>query len=117
MLGWRHGASQTVGIPQRHRFDALKIAQNNGSLSQMRIWRFGRALILAGLIGAGCGSSESPDKARASAPSTSTVATQAVQLSDIGGQAQPKLRTLKLWLGREEIITELAMSNQEITNG
>src|ERR1041385_4687846 len=105
MLGWRHGASQTVGIARRERFGALKIARNNGSLSQMRIWSFGRALILAGLVGAGCGSSESPDKARASSPSTSTVATQAVQLSDIGGQAQPKLRILKLWLGPEEMIT------------
>jgi len=83
----------------------------------MRIWSFGRAFILFALVGAGCGSSERPDNAKSASPATSTVATQAVHQPDIGGQPQPKLRTLKLWLGPEEMITEIAMSNHEITNG
>jgi uncharacterized membrane protein (UPF0127 family) len=96
---------------------ALKIAEKGGRLSQMRIWSLSRALILIGLIGAGCGSSDTPDKAKSASPTTSTVATQAVQNPEISGQPQPKLRTLKLWLGPEEMNAEIAMSNHEITNG
>ncbi len=32
-------------------------------------------------------------------------------------QAQPKLRTIKLWLGANELVTELAMSQTEIATG
>ncbi len=32
-------------------------------------------------------------------------------------QAQPRLPTIKLWLGTEELITETARSNQEIATG
>ncbi len=32
-------------------------------------------------------------------------------------QAQPKLRTVKLWLGANELVTEIAMSRTEIATG
>jgi uncharacterized protein len=79
----------------------------------MMIWSFGRAVIFTALLGGGCGSSQG-DKS-ATGPATSSVSTQAVQQAE--GRPQPKLRTLKLWLGPEEMITEIAMSNHEITNG
>jgi hypothetical protein len=81
----------------------------------MRIRNFARALVCVAFVGAGCGSSDRPDKAHAASATTSTIATQAVQNAD--GQPQPKLRTLKLWLGPEEMIAEIAISMHEITNG
>jgi uncharacterized membrane protein (UPF0127 family) len=100
---------------------ALKINLYSGRLSQMRIWKIGCALFLTSLIGTGCGSSESPTKpASSSAVSSNAAATNKVQSAqnpEITGQAQPKLKTLKLWLGPEEMITEIAMSMHEITNG
>ena len=88
----------------------------------MRIWILGRVLFLAMLLGIGCGSSDGPEKG-------ASVATPAAQPGDkpasaipssdpkIATKAQPKLRTLKLWLGAEELTAEIAITDKEITTG
>ena len=91
----------------------------------MRIWKLGQALAFVALLGAGCGSSDRPGTASATA--SATTKTQAVQsatnapgtipLSESPTQAQAKLRTIKLWLGPEELITELALSPKEVETG
>ena len=81
----------------------------------MSIWSLGRLLILIALIGVGCGSSDGPDK-QAAAPSSGVVATNPGGLI-IPTKAQPKLRTIKLWLGSEELITEVAAVEKEIITG
>ena len=91
--------------------------RRSGTLTRMRIWSLGRLFVSIALVGAGCGSSDGPEKGAVLTPPPSTVKTQAVQKAESAGQPQPKLKTLKLWLGPEEMITEIAMSNHEITNG
>jgi uncharacterized membrane protein (UPF0127 family) len=92
----------------------------------MRICSLGRVLVFVALAGIGCGSSEGPDKSTSSAPPAANVKTQAVAkpdspktplAADSPTQAQAKLQTLKLWLGPEEMITEIAMSEKEIMTG
>lgn len=87
----------------------------------MRIWRFGRALAFIALLGIGCGNSDKPGAATTSASDTKTQAVDAasnrIPLAESPTAAQPKLRTLKLWMGSEEMITELAASPKEIETG
>lgn len=85
----------------------------------MRIWILGRALFLVALLGVACGSADGPDKKNATA---ATPADKAAPARNPAGlpvptQAQPKLRTIKLWLGAEEMITEIAASEKEIVTG
>jgi len=82
----------------------------------MRIWILGRVLFLLALLGAGCGSSDAPDKKPGPAAQSSTPATNPTGLI-IPTKAQPKLRTIKLWLGAEELITEIAAAEKEIIAG
>lgn len=91
----------------------------------MRIWKLGQALAFVALLGAGCGSSDRPGAASVTA--SATTKTQAVQnatnasntipISDSPTEAQPKLRMIKLWLGPEELVTEIAASEKEIMTG
>jgi uncharacterized protein len=81
-----------------------------------------RALVFTALLGIGCGSSDRPGAAPSSA--STTTKTQAVQnasntspLGESPTEAQPKLRTMKLWLGAEELITEIAASEKEVMTG
>jgi uncharacterized protein len=85
----------------------------------MRIWILGRALFLVALLGVACGSADGPDKkAAASAkPADKPAATEAPSTPPVATKAQPKLRTIKLWLGAEEMITEIAASEKEIMTG
>lgn len=57
-------------------------------------------------IGAGC------DK-----PSTITAAPPPATTNHVAGKAQPKLPTLKLWLGAEELTTEVARSVPQLQAG
>lgn len=85
----------------------------------MKVWIFGRLLFLVALLGIGCGSADGPDKsATATAPSapSSGAATNPAGLV-IPTKGQPKLRTIKLWLGAEELITEVAAAEKEIITG
>jgi uncharacterized membrane protein (UPF0127 family) len=71
---------------------------------------FGLAVAL--LAGAtGC------DKNKSAGSSTSNAAPAQPSLEDLlPKQAQPKLTTIQLWLGAEELVTELALSrNQQMT--
>jgi len=80
---------------------------------------------LVTLLGAGCGSSDRPGagstttsasaKTQSAQSATNTPAT--IPLADSPKQAQPKLRTLKLWLGSEELVTELALAPKEVETG
>src|SRR5437764_361790 len=70
----------------------------------MRMWRFGCALTFAFAVG--CGSSEPPAKANGSGNSAASVGsaakTNVVEKTDSEGKPQPKLRTIKLWMGPED---------------
>ncbi|HXG48597.1 MAG TPA: DUF192 domain-containing protein [Methylomirabilota bacterium] len=76
--------------------------------------QFRGAAVLMGLL-AGCGQPKSappPSPTGTNAP-TPARANQQYHLD----HAQPKLRTLKLWLGAEEITAELALTVTEISTG
>ena len=76
----------------------------NPRLDRAVVW-FRTATLFTGLILGGCTKPESkPEK-----PSTPVVATE--------GKPQPRLRTLKLWVGAEEIVAELATTDNEIQTG
>src|SRR3954464_13916077 len=83
----------------------------------MTIWKLGRLLAVLLLIGAGCGNADRPDtkvaapKAPTPAPSTNNAARTSPT------EPQPKLRTIKLWIGAEELITEIAIKPKEIETG
>jgi uncharacterized membrane protein (UPF0127 family) len=64
-------------------------------------------LVALMLAGAGCISCK-----QAPAPETASAADPGVPT-----RAQPRLQTLKLWLGAEEMITELALSGEEQQTG
>jgi uncharacterized protein len=74
------------------------------------------ALFLVALLGVACGSADGPDKKAAASEAGDKAATNAAGLR-IPTQAQGKLRTIKLWLGAEEMMTEIAASEKEITTG
>jgi uncharacterized protein len=96
----------------------IENSARSGTLRAMRIWIFGRALFLVALLGVGCGSSDGPDKTATSTKSADKPATTGVARDPrTPTQAQPKLRTIKLWLGAEELITEIAASEKEIITG
>jgi uncharacterized protein len=96
----------------------IENSRRSGTLWGMRIWIFGRALFLVALLGVGCGSADGPDKTAAATKPTDKPATgEAATDRRIPTQAQPKLRTIKLWLGAEELITEIAASEKEIMTG
>jgi uncharacterized membrane protein (UPF0127 family) len=68
-------------------------------------WRLLIALVGAGWLAAGCGNEAAP------APPPAVGAPQ------LPTGAQPKLRTLKLWLGPEEMTAEVAVTAEQITAG
>jgi uncharacterized membrane protein (UPF0127 family) len=91
----------------------------------MRMWTFARALVFVALLAVGCGSSDRPKSGGSTtvttnpAAATSTEKTNATApaVPPVATKAQPKLRTVKLWLGSEEMMTEIAMSEKEIMTG
>jgi uncharacterized membrane protein (UPF0127 family) len=89
----------------------------------MRLWKWGWfvATLTLALLNAGC-KEEGSDKASASqtnAASASTASATAATISipPPATQAQPKLATLKLWIGPEELITEIASTEKEVMTG
>ena len=82
-------------------------------MNKMRI----RALLLAaaGCCGwAGCGKQATPAPAPAPVPvSAPAVATN----QGYATQAQPKLQTIKLWIGAEEMVSELALNGAQQMTG
>ncbi len=66
------------------------------------------ALTLAALLSVSCSKSETP-----AAPAAQVASPPSAALS----HAQPKLRTMKIYLGAEILDAELALSNQEIETG
>src|SRR4051812_24154456 len=86
----------------------------------MTIWRFGRALMFVALFGVGCGSSDRPgtaSNAPASTTKTNAAPANTFPIAESPTEAQPKLRTIKFWIGAEEIVTEIAASEKEIMTG
>jgi uncharacterized protein len=76
----------------------------------MKIFESGSVLLLAGALLVGCG------KPAASAPTGAPRA----EIDPTRGHllhAQPKLPTVKVWLGREEMIAEIARAPVEIATG
>ena len=68
-------------------------------------WRLLISVVAVGFLVAGCGREAPP------APPPAAAAPQSPT------RAQPKLRTIKLWLGAEEMTAELAVTPEQITTG
>jgi uncharacterized protein len=81
----------------------------------MRYWKLGQTVALLALLGIACGSSDRP-AAQPEKKAAATASTNAFG-SEFPTVAQPKLRTIKLWLGAEEMIVEVAATQKEITTG
>lgn len=81
----------------------------------MTMCRLGRLLMLVGLLGIGCGNADRPGDAAKNNAASAKALTNAYP--EVPTKAQPKLRTMKLWLGPEEITAELAASKREIETG
>jgi uncharacterized protein len=77
-------------------------------------------LLVATLALAGCSkpSAAAPGTGPATAPAPATTsASPFVSLPGLPTQAQPKLSTIKVWLGAEELVTEMARSPVEVETG
>jgi len=73
----------------------------------MNQWRVPTLLLVIALCGAstcGCKRAASPQAGPAGIP-------------DLPGAAQPKLQTMKLWLGAEEMEVELALTPEQVRTG
>jgi uncharacterized membrane protein (UPF0127 family) len=68
------------------------------------------AFILAALVAVGC--NQQPAQL-----TTSASATNAIQVPALPTQAQPRLQTLKLWMGAEEVTAELALTGEQQMTG
>jgi uncharacterized protein len=84
---------------------------------RMKLWRWGQCLAIIVLIGLGCGSSDKPAPKVAEQPAAKTNALPAAPFDDSPTNAQPKLATLKLWIGSEEVIAEIAATGIQIQTG
>lgn len=76
--------------------------------------------LLAALALGGCGkpSAAAPGTGPATAPApTSAPASPFVSIPGLPAKAQPKLQTIKVWLGAEELITEMAVSSAQYQTG
>jgi len=83
---------------------------DRASFPAMKIFRALMWVVLAGALLAGCGKPAAP------AP----ISTPRADLDPIRGHllhAQPKLPTVKVWLGHEEMITEIATAPVEVATG
>jgi uncharacterized protein len=69
----------------------------------MNQWRI-LTLLLAIAVGGGCKQAAAPTAATAEAPPLATA-------------AQPRLQTMKLWLGAEEMVAELALTGEQTQTG
>ncbi|MDX1953632.1 MAG: DUF192 domain-containing protein [Verrucomicrobiota bacterium] len=82
----------------------------------MKVSAFVCGILLFVGLGTGCGEAASPAASEvqkslpASPPAEKTLAFTPTK-------AQPKLSTVKLWLGKEELIAEIAVSLEEISTG
>lgn len=63
------------------------------------------ALVLAAMVAVGCGKNASP------LPTTTTTAPPG--MPPLPTHAQPKLTTMKLWMGSEEVTAELALTEEQ----
>ena len=74
-----------------------------------------KILAIAALLwSTGCVESETSGTASVAAPSSTPKRVPGQAYLD---QAQPKLRTVNLWLGDNELVTEIAMNRTEIATG
>jgi hypothetical protein len=77
----------------------------------IKLGGFGVAIALLA-VAAGC------DKTKSAGGPTSNVPPAQLSLEDLlPKQAQPKLPTIKLWLGAEELVTEMALSRDQQMTG
>jgi uncharacterized membrane protein (UPF0127 family) len=78
------------------------------------------ALPAAALALGGCGkpSAAAPGTGPAAPPASSTApASPFVSIPGLATKAQPKLQTIKVWLGAEELITEMAVQPAQVETG
>jgi len=76
----------------------------------------GMLAVALALVGCGKPSAAAPGTP-ATAPAPTTPASPFVSIPGLATKAQPKLQTIKVWLGAEELITEMARSPVELETG
>ena len=77
-------------------------------------------LLLALLVAAGgnaCDKSKPAADAGAGGAATNAVSAQAAFEAQLPKQAQPKLPTIKIWVGAEELVTEMALTGPQQMTG
>lgn len=82
-------------------------------------WRLLVSLVGAGLLAGACGKKAPPAAPPPAVPPVAAPAAAAPAAGErqLPTRAQPKLRTIKLWLGAEEMTAELAVTPEQITTG
>jgi uncharacterized membrane protein (UPF0127 family) len=88
----------------------------------MKLWKWGQCCAVIVLIGVGCGSSDKPspkiaDQPAAPSAAKTNLAALLRETPPPATQAQPKLQTLKLLIGPEEVIAEIAITEKEVMTG
>jgi len=84
----------------------------------MTIWKLARLLAVVLLIGTGCGNADQPDtKAAAPKPTAPAAPSTNNSARNSPTEPQPKLKTIKLKIGAEELIAEIAAKPKEIEAG
>ena len=74
-------------------------------------------LLLALLAGAGCNKTDPMSNAGNTIAATNTTASQTSIEDLLPKQAQPKLPTVKVWVGAEELVTEVALTGPQQMTG
>lgn len=84
----------------------------------MRFWKLGWLVAVLALLEAGCKEdSSSGSNAALNTPVTNAPARLTNAMPPAATQAQGKLQTLKLWIGPEELVTEIAATEKEVMTG
>src|SRR5689334_4708963 len=85
------------------------------------LWLIGLLSAVATLSGCGKSSSAAPGNsgpATAAGPTpTNATASKFISIPGLATKAQPKLQTIKVWLGAEELLTEMAVQPAQIETG
>jgi len=86
----------------------------------MKLWVRPGGLLLALFVAAGgngCSKANPTNEAGANAAATNEVTAQSAFEAQLPKQAQPKLPTIKVWVGAEELVTEMALTGVQQMTG
>jgi len=83
----------------------------------MKLLKHVGCLLVAAFVFAGCNGCKKPAVAAGGSGSTPGTSPQPSIEDRLPKKAQPKLQTVKVWLGAEELVSEVAMTTDQTTTG